>query len=98
MARKSHKKIRKPKLHRYPKRPMASASLSVWERYNQKCAEVEKLNAQKMKEYHHAVAQHEKDKKHKEHIMKATHGMNGIALGKCHGVKKSKHLSGRRKY
>jgi hypothetical protein len=32
---------------KYPKKPKATASLEVWERYTARCKEVDKINAQK---------------------------------------------------
>ncbi len=32
----------------YPKRPKESASLAVWERYDARCKEIDKINNQRM--------------------------------------------------
>lgn len=35
-----------PKLKKYPKQPKASSSIAVWERWERRCAEVAKYNAE----------------------------------------------------
>jgi hypothetical protein len=64
------KKPRKPKALKMPKKPKQSAPLYSWERYEDKCKEVHKKNADKMKEYTAAIHKIESDKKRKAAIIK----------------------------
>ena len=71
-------KPKKPKLKSLPKRPKASAPLSVWERYEDKCKEVQKENRERMNAYKKALKKYEADKKKKEDLMKKTQSLGKI--------------------
>ena len=75
-------KVRRPTLKRYPKRPKAGASLAAWERFNDRCRQVEKDNGSKMSDFNKMQGKVSSDKKKKESIIKKTSGLHGIALGK----------------
>ncbi len=53
-----------------PKKPAQSAPLSSWERYENKCKEVAKKNAEKLREYTAKINKIESDKKRKAAIIK----------------------------
>ena len=63
-------KPKKPKALKMPKKPAQSASLAAWEKYEAKCKEVHKKNADKLKAYNSAIAKIETDKKRKAAIIK----------------------------
>lgn len=63
-------KPRKPKALKMPKKPAQTASLSVWERFENKCKEVAKKNAEKLREYTAKINKIESDKKRKAAIIK----------------------------
>jgi len=71
--------IKKPKGKRYPKRPKASASLEVWERFRKRCGEVEKENKAALSSWKKKVNDKANIKKRKEAIIKQTKGLSGIA-------------------
>ena len=75
-------KVRRPTLKRYPKRPKAGASLAAWEKFNDRCRQVEKDNSAKMSNFNKLQGKVSSDKKRKESIIKKTSGLHGIALGK----------------
>ena len=67
-------KISKPKKLKMPKRPRASASIAVWERFDARCKDVGKNNAAREAAYKKAVSQKESDRKKKEAIVKKYQG------------------------
>jgi hypothetical protein len=46
---------RKPKALRYPKTPKRGASLEVMKRYKARCADVDRKNAEKAREYNRKI-------------------------------------------
>jgi hypothetical protein len=40
-----------PKKLKYPKKPKTTASLAVWERYEARRKEIDKINSEKLKDY-----------------------------------------------
>ena len=75
-------KVKRPKLSRYPKRPKASAPLSSWQRYDDRCHEVEKANNTKMSDHSKKLNGLAKNKKSKLAIIKKSAVRKGIALTK----------------
>ena len=69
---------KKPKLSSLPKRPKATASLSVLENYKKRVDEVRKNNAQKQKDWGVAKKKIDTDQKRKEKILKETQGLGRI--------------------
>lgn len=60
----------KPKALKMPKKPKATASVAVWERYDDKCKAVIKKNNERQKDYQKAIKSIETAKKKKELIIK----------------------------
>lgn len=69
---------KKPKAKALPKRPKASASLTVWENYKKKCDEVRKNNKKAIEDWKKSVARLKSEAKKKEGIQKATQGLGRI--------------------
>ena len=62
--------IRKPTKLKMPKKPKSSASISAWEKYDERCKTVEKKNAEKLREYTKQVNAIKAAKKKKELLIK----------------------------
>lgn len=69
---------KKPKLTSLPKRPKANASVSVWENYEKRCKDVQKLNRDKLANWKKACEQIKSGTKKKEQIQKRTTGLGRI--------------------
>ncbi len=76
------KKIKAPKLKKYPKKPKATASAEAWERWNAKARQFEKDNAQKLSDHNKKIREKEGAKKKKDGIIKKARSLSGIALPK----------------
>lgn len=50
----------KLKFLKYPKKPKKSASIAVKERWLARCGEIDKINAQRLKDHRHSIALSEK--------------------------------------
>ncbi|HQF10664.1 MAG TPA: hypothetical protein PKV22_00115 [Paludibacteraceae bacterium] len=61
---------KKPVKRKYPKMPKKTASLKVWENYKKRCADIDKINAQKLSEYKKKIAAINSGEKKKESIIK----------------------------
>ena len=73
-------KIAKPKMLKYPKKPKASASASVWERFDARVKEIDKENAAREARYKKELSHVHSDKKKKETLQKKYAGsLSGLA-------------------
>lgn len=61
---------KRPKAKRMPKKPKASASLSSWQRWEDRAKKVMKENLDSMRDYDRKVAQIKADEKKKAAIIK----------------------------
>ena len=69
---------KKPKAKALPKRPKASASLSVWENYKKRVDEVRKANKKAVDDWKRSCERIKSEGKKKEKIQKSTQGLGRI--------------------
>lgn len=72
---------RKPTLLKYPKKPRASSSTAVLDRYLDRVKNIDKANQQRLRDYQSAVKAYENEKKRHADLLKKISGIKGPADG-----------------
>ena len=81
--------IKKPKEKKFPKKPKQSASLTVWQRWEDRCRDIQKENNSAFSEYERSKKQAESEKKKKASIIKNA-SLSGLKRKKTTSKKKRK--------